>query len=148
MRLHKLLHWFGFLCFAAIILVLAGFLVLWAIDRSHHWPQWCSHLCGAGDCTAWLADRMHWVGILAALLPALGAAAAGIRFTGDFDGFAERSVETRHALQDLKANYAGALDRLEFDVTASVLAETARIMAADITGWRALYGRKHLTLPA
>ena len=88
-----------------------------------------------------------YVTAVTAFLPALGAAFAGIRFTGDFEGNAERSAQTGAQLDLLRQRYDLALDRLDFDTTAGVVFESARIMAADISGWTSLYSRKHLTLP-
>jgi hypothetical protein len=63
------------------------------------------------------------------------------------DRFAERSAQTGSELDALKQRCDVARDRLDFDMTADVLFESARIMAADINGWTTLYSRKHLTLP-
>ena len=86
--------------------------------------------------------------MFAALLPAIGAAVAGIRFTGDFEGYADRSMLTASELIVLKSRYARAVDSLELDKTAAILIETARLMGEDIDGWQSLYTRKRLALPA
>jgi hypothetical protein len=84
---------------------------------------------------------------LAAFLPALGAAIAGIRFTGDFEGFADQSAQTADALANLKPGYARAMDEPDLAKTASILIETARVMTVDLGGWHSLYKRRDLTLP-
>jgi hypothetical protein len=94
-----------------------------------------------------LAKIAPYVTAITAFLPALGAAFAGIRFTGDFEGSAERSAQTGAQLDLLRQRYVLAVDRLDFDMSADVIFESARIMAADINGWTTLYTRKHLTLP-
>lgn len=82
------------------------------------------------------------------VLPALGAATAGMRFTGGFEDFAERSRETADWLGRLESLYDRALDRVEFELTGDALAETARIMTEDLDDWRSLYARRILTLPS
>jgi hypothetical protein len=44
--------------------------------------------------------------------------------------------------------YEGAIGRLEFELTADVPTETARIVAEDLEGWRSLYASRILTPPA
>jgi hypothetical protein len=137
-RLHHQLHSLGNLCFFAAAGILAGFIVLLFIQDI---------------CQSCLLDEAQFrrlgsiVALITAFLPALGAAFAGIRFTGDFDGFAERSAETGAELDLLRERYDLAIDRLDFDFTAHVLFDTARIMAVDINGWASLYSRKGLILP-
>jgi hypothetical protein len=89
-----------------------------------------------------------WITFLDAFLPALGAAIAGIRFTGDFEGFAERSAETSAALDALKRYYAEAAREPRLQRTSSTLVATASALAEDVSGWQSLYSRKTLVLPA
>jgi hypothetical protein len=130
--LHRWLHVMGDACFVVTLLVLTGFLGVWMFGSIDP------------DALGRWAPAVTWI---TAFLPALGAAFAGIRFTGDFEGFAERSAQTGSELDTLRQRCDLALDRLDFDMTAGVLFESARIMAADINGWTTLYSRKHLTLP-
>jgi hypothetical protein len=134
-RLHRGLHRLGNLCFGATLVILALYLGVWSL--SDWLPSIGRHLPAIAP----------WITLTTALLPAFGAAFAGIRFTGDFEGFAERSAKTGSELDELRERCALALDRLDFDMTANMLFESARIMAADINGWTTLYSRKHLTLP-
>jgi hypothetical protein len=137
-RLHRQLHLMGNLCFFAAFLILFGSTILLA-------TQWACSYCFLEP------EQFGRLGTIAteitAFLPALGAAFAGIGFTGDFDGFAERSAETGAELDLLRERYDLALDRLDFDLTSNVVFDTARIMAVDINGWTSLYSRKSLTLP-
>jgi hypothetical protein len=81
-------------------------------------------------------------------LPALGAAVAGIRVHGDFEGSKERSLYMVDALKALKQEYAATIDRdITLDETAEILLKTARVMSEDIAAWQELYGRKRLSLP-
>lgn len=134
-RLDRGLHVSGNVCFALAFVIL--FLFLFACAISSWIPE-----VGAR-----LVPVAKYITALTALLPTLGAAFAGIRFTGDFEGFAERSAQTGSELDALKEHCGFALDRLDFDTTADVLFESAHVMAADINGWTTLYSRKHLTLP-
>jgi len=134
-HLHRGLHMWGNCCFGLAFLIL--FLFLFTLGISYYVP-WISPQ---------LAKYAPYITAFTAFLPAFGAAFAGIRFTGDFEGFAERSAQTGSELDAMKQRFGLALDRLEFDTTANVLFESARIMAADINGWTTLYSRKHLTLP-
>ena len=132
-RLHRGLHVAGNFCFAAAFVILLLFLV--ACGTSYGFPWIAPHL----------ARIAPYVTACTALLPAFGAAFAGIRFTGDFEGFAERSAKTGSELEAIKEHCD--LDQLDFDTPANVLFESARIMAVDINGWTTLYSRKHLGLP-
>ena len=87
--------------------------------------------------------------VLAAGLPALGAALAGIRVQGDFDGTHERSSRMVGELSALEQDYDAAIARQPgLDATADMLIETARVMSEDLAAWQDLYGRKRLNLPA
>lgn len=88
------------------------------------------------------------VTLCAAFLPALGAALAGIRETGDFEGFAERSLKTANALQDLKRQIPLIKRELTLEATDDFLVATAQVLTEDLSSWRSVYGRKQLTLPA
>lgn len=134
-RLHRGLHISGNICFVAAFVIL--FLFLLASGISYWIPEVGLRL----------AEVAKYITAFTAFLPTLGAAFAGIRFTGDFEGFAERSAQTGSELEALKEHCTLACERLDFDTTADVLFEGAHVMAADINGWTTLYSRKHLTLP-
>ena len=86
---------------------------------------------------------------LSAGLPALGAAVAGIRVHGDFEGSAERSARMVKELEWLTADYEGAIARgVILNESAEMLIKTAGVMSEDLDVWQALYGRKRLALPA
>src|SRR5262249_2720805 len=101
----------------------------------------------------WLEHALHEVKpimiFVSAGLPALGAALAGIRVQGDFEGSQLGSELTSEALKSLRRDYRSALDHeLNLDETADMLIRTARLMSEDLDAWQDLYGRKRLTLPA
>jgi hypothetical protein len=59
-----------------------------------------------------------YIVLSAALLPAMGAATAGVRFTGDFDECATRSKEMANSLERSRADYERTKDRIDFDLAA------------------------------
>jgi hypothetical protein len=131
-HLHHRLHRNGNLCFVTALIVLLAFLILSALE---------------GTRFETVGQFAFIVPLLTAFLPALGAAFAGIRFTGDFEGDARRSAESGGKLDSLKEAYELVMDRLEFDTTTEFIVAMARVMAVDIRGWATLYSRKNLTLP-
>jgi hypothetical protein len=134
-RQHRMWHMAGDACFAGALLILFLFLGAYWISPAD------------SSVATDLFRIAPIVTALTAFLPALGAACAGIRFTGDFEGDAERSARTGAQLDKLQQRYEVALDRLDFDASAAVVFESARIMATDINGWTSMYCRKHLSLP-
>lgn len=89
-----------------------------------------------------------YITVLAAMLPAFGAAIAGIRETGDFEGFAERAKKTAASLSEIEADIRQAKLSLELDATSNVLLATAQVLTEDVGTWQSIYGRKRLDLPA
>jgi hypothetical protein len=142
-RMHRFLYVIGENCFLLTLVLLSIFLL--------------AHLCfiAVTQVTAasetGVAHVLYVLGdpvtLLVACLPAVGAAVAGIRETGDFEGFAQRSSKTLAELQDLTREFETAKRRLRLDTTGAVLVATARVLTADLTAWQAIYGRKRLNLP-
>ena len=100
----------------------------------------------------WMGELLQFlktpVVALAAWLPAFGAALAGIRAMGDFDGFASRAAATRRALERLRdERYSGA-EPPTLEATARLFLDTTEVLSQDLGIWRALYGQKPLSLPA
>ena len=148
-RLNKRLHDAGAMSFILTALTLAlsliallGLDMAYGVKAAPEGPRLQSWLAKGLDLLKPIFD------FLAGFLPALGAAIAGIRSTGDFEGFAERSRETLQRLGTLRETYARASARLDFDLTASTIAETVRILEEDLSDWRSLYRRKNLSLNA
>ncbi|WP_051661163.1 hypothetical protein [Bosea sp. 117] len=137
-HLRHRLHLWGDICFFGTAGVLTIFLLVFGFDHL---------LPGTG-----VADLLYavkpYVSFAAAFLPALGAAFASINFTGDFEGFARRSAQTAHGLEELEADYRHALEELDLETTSDTLVATARIMTEDISFWQSLYSHKRLTLPS
>jgi hypothetical protein len=140
------IHWFGDACFyatgAVLLLWLVGALLVWATASLH------VQFDIVGRIHALLPASKDVVTYIVAGLPALGAALAGIRETGDFEGVAALSAKTASALETLKRDYAEAKRTLLLDDTGDVLIGTAQVLTDDLAAWQSLYGRKRLTLPA
>jgi hypothetical protein len=100
------------------------------------------------DLRAYLPSLEDIVIAIAAFLPALGAALAGIRETGDFGKVAERSAKTATALKELHQEVARAKRELALDETGDVLLSTAQVLTEDLAAWQSVYGHKRLELPA
>jgi hypothetical protein len=95
----------------------------------------------------WTQVAAPFTTFCAVFLPALSAALASIRETGDFEGFALRSERTAEALEELRTKLIPmARKTVSLDETANVLFATAQVLTEDLTTWLALYGRKRLDL--
>jgi sensor histidine kinase regulating citrate/malate metabolism len=132
------LHWLGDACFIFTVALLVGFLVAWFLAEP------LDHQ----ELSAWLEAHANLLTFLAAFLPALGAALAGIRETGDFDKVAERSRKTAAVLSNLSHAIADAQQSLTLDKTGDMLLAAAQVLTEDLAAWQAVYGHKRLELPA
>lgn len=95
----------------------------------------------------WTEIAAPFTTFCAVFLPALSAALASIRETGDFEGFALRSEQTAEALEELRTKLIPTARKIvSLDETANVLIATAQVLTEDLTTWLALYGRKRLDL--
>lgn len=140
-RLHQLGVGCFILTFIILLLFLAGYVFEVAVGTDSGAPG-----AGAKDPLVWAKP---WVTFLAAWLPALGAALAGIRVQGDFESSRDRSEAMLDALEELAQDYRTAESRrIDLEETARLLIVTAQTMSEDVEAWQELYGRKRLTLPA
>jgi hypothetical protein len=140
-RLHQLGVGCFILTFIILLLFLAGYVFEVAVGTDSG-----AHGAGAKDPLVWAKP---WVTFLAAWLPALGAALAGIRVQGDFESSRDRSEAMLDALEELAQDYRTAESRrIDLEETARLLIVTAQTMSEDVEAWQELYGRKRLTLPA
>jgi hypothetical protein len=127
-------------CFWLTAAVLAIFLLVYLVELPMQLGEQ-----GEATLLTW-SKRMIF---LSAGLPALGAAVAGIRIHGDFEGSRLRSIATIAELKSLQGEFRSAMDReIDLDDTADMLIRTARVMSEDLAAWQDLYGRKRLVLPA
>jgi hypothetical protein len=151
-RLDQVLHDVGIGCFLLtfvfLVAFLALFLTVYGVEYLWHAPaSTVSH-----DPTmlgTFLLLFKPFVTFAAAGLPALGAALAGIRVQGDFEGSRERSDHMEEILSKRADEFRMAESRpLALDETAQMLISIAQDMSEDVAAWQELYGRKRLTLPA
>ncbi len=153
-ELHEWLQHTGDRFFFAAAGVLALMLALWLFG----WfgPR---HIDPADPCgCAWIADArdgierfvrsaVPWETWISAVFPTFGAALAGIRFTGDFEGFARRSRQTAERLRRLSDEFSRAERHMTFDRAAKALEDTAKKMTDDLQGWQSIYALKRISLP-
>jgi hypothetical protein len=144
-RIDHVLHRSGVGCFVATFLILLAFLVTYGVE----WMMGAAPEAHGSCFDNPLLCAKPWVTFLAAGLPALGAALAGIRVQGDFEGSRERSLAMLAELDRLAEDYRTAESRrIDLEETAKLLIATAQTMSGDVDAWQELYGRKRLTLPA
>jgi hypothetical protein len=165
-RMHAFLHDLGDGCFAWTARVLIGFLTVWLIWVALSSRNWAGDLLARGGssatadaldafATSWeppIDNLLQWlkdvVTFFAAFLPALAAALAGIRETGDFRKISSRSTKTTAALLELQQEVARARTNLALVQTGDILLSTARVLTEDLAAWQSVYGQKRLELPA
>jgi hypothetical protein len=133
-RLHRL----GVLCFFTVLALLGLKLAIMALGPLAHAP---AHDSGAVHAFERITTYFD------VLLPAIGAALAGIRYTGEFKTFAEQSTDMLAALRASEHACAEAEKAPDLAHTLRVLGTLANVLSAETSRWRALYGRKHLVLP-
>lgn len=139
-RMHAVLHRAGELCFLLTAVLLGLFLTAFG------WTKLSDHaLARIGPL---LEKHALDLTFYAAWLPALGAAVAGIRETGDFEKVAERSHKTAAALAGLSSAINTARKNLTLDETGDVLLRAALILTEDLGSWQTVYGDKRLELPS
>lgn len=140
-RVDGFLHHLGDACFIATIVVLALYLVLFGLS-------WI--VPAIGGFLTYLGKPV--VSILAAGLPALGAALAGIRAQGEFSNRVRQSERTLASLTTIAEEIDGVL--AEAPETAlpehvgNLVVATARVMMEDVRHWRRVHAGKTLALPS
>jgi hypothetical protein len=138
--IEHLLYGLAEACFWITAAALALFLIVYLVSLPMHLGEPAQE-----ELLTW-SKRMIF---LSAGLPALGAAVAGIRIHGDFEGSRLSSIATVAELKSLQGEYRSAMDReIDLDDTGDMLIRTARVMSEDLDAWQDLYGRKRLVLPA
>ena len=89
---------------------------------------------------------------LGVAFPTVGANLAGIRYFGDFERFSAISSVTATKLADIEERTALLLDgdekRLTYHTASSLVRTVDDIVVEEIQSWQAVYGAKHLALPA
>ncbi|HTH49558.1 MAG TPA: hypothetical protein VMB21_18740, partial [Candidatus Limnocylindria bacterium] len=177
-RIDHALHRIGNACFTATVLVTAAFLGGWVIDlivnghdaglaAAGHEVSLAvggheaalavgGHEAEAPDWGEWFHEFLEYflkplVSILAAGLPAFGAAFAGIRAQSNFGDLSRRSEATFDELSDVEERIAslttGPERKIGLASAAEALLGFTHAMAADLGSWRQLYVQKPLVLP-
>jgi hypothetical protein len=96
---------------------------------------------------AWIKSGLKpLVTFLAAVLPAMGAALAGIRAQGDFEASAERSQATERELVRLSERF-GQAPPADYRQACLLQLAIADAMATELGSWRSLYANRPLTIP-
>jgi hypothetical protein len=143
-RTNRALHVTGIGCFYATLVVLVMFLVGWlSLEVAENLSN-----AEAVELRQLLELAKHWTIVVAAGLPALGAAISGIRIHGEFEGAAVRSKQTLSDLNMLSQRFSAVSKAPDLADTREALIELARDLVEDLKAWQALYGRKRLMLPA
>jgi len=104
---------------------------------------------GSADEAAGAIEPGAWLGLLAAALPAFGAAFYGMRSQGEFASLIERSATMATALTRLREQLLApepAGERRKG--VAAAASEIADIMLVETADWHQVFGAKPLDLPA
>jgi hypothetical protein len=110
------------------------------------------------------AKPLHMLGYMAAFLgsigPAIAAACAGVRYHGDYERFAKRSIETAAALARLEVRTADLAAKAEqcggvicagpppmFEDLLELMLDTRAVLDEDLSDWRFAYAARPMPLP-
>ena len=89
---------------------------------------------------------------LGVAFPTLGANLAGLRYFGDFDRFAAISHATASQLAALETRVelllASDPERLTYGAASELVRNFEQIVVGEVEGWQAVFGSKHISLPA
>ncbi|HSC34621.1 MAG TPA: DUF4231 domain-containing protein [Thermodesulfobacteriota bacterium] len=112
------------------------------------------HLIGGGlfvltllACLAHLYVHSDLLTILAAVLPAFGAAFYGIRTHGEFELIAKRSDAMSAHLENLKNELDNAAFVPSYRLLGYIAENTAEVMSSETLDWRIVFQSKRLVLP-
>ena len=116
---------FGFMLFAATVLVTIATLVGVAVD------------------SVLVATYGNWFTLVSAGFPALGTAVFGIRFQADFGGDAVRSMATADTLRQIERELR---KNVTLSRAADLAEQSARIMLSDLDEWRLVNQQRDLSV--
>lgn len=137
----------------------AFYLLLWAVNQPvPSWAQWPAVL-DKDSWAYWLYGRFKYgAAFTGAVLPAVAAAAAGIRFQGDFERFAMRSKDTAARLKLLGERAGRLAERARecegkactgqpplFEPLLDLLLDTQGVLDEDLSDWRFAYAARPIT---
>jgi hypothetical protein len=148
-KIDHMLHSLGVICFSIAFGILSVFFIGYVFEYALTHIGATAQSSVAKMLSGSLLYLKSAMIFFSAGLPALGAALAGIRVHGDFEGSKERSDRMIDTLTALEHDYRMAMDRdIGLNESAEMLIRTTRLMSEDVIAWQELYGRKRLTLPA
>ncbi len=100
----------------------------------------------------WSSDLSKAFTFLGIAFPTIGASIAGIRFFGDFERFAAISQVTAAKLDEVETRIelllAGPDEAITYRSTAEMAHAIDEIVIDEIENWQAVFGGKHISLPA
>ena len=138
-RVHHNLDRVSEVAFPLAVLVVAAFLALYLAA----WAGLVSHDLITGSA--------NWFTLLGTALPAIGSAAAGIRYFGDFERFAAISEVTAEKLGSVETRLAILLEAPEGSLHYAAASELAHeaddIVVTEIERWQSVFAGKHITVP-
>ncbi|MFO6446214.1 hypothetical protein ACLBKU_03630 [Erythrobacter sp. NE805] len=139
-RVHHRLDKTAEACFALAVASVAAYLALKGLGLAGVVPK---HLAGE------LSGLFTFCGVA---FPTLGANLAGIRYFGDFERFAAISHVAAEKLRALEERIglllAGEESALTYAAAADLVHALDEAVVEEIAGWQAVFGGKHLALPA
>ena len=102
--------------------------------------------------STWPYDTAKVFTFLGVAFPTIGANLAGIRYFGDFERFSAISQVTATKLADVEERISlllkGAESRMTYHSASELVRAVDAIVVEEIESWQAVYGAKHLALPA
>lgn len=102
--------------------------------------------------TAWASSSSMVFTFLGVAFPTLGANLAGIRFFGDFERFAAISRIATERLEDIGSRIdlllADRTATLSYREVTDLIRDMDEAVVEEIASWQAVFGAKHLELPA
>jgi hypothetical protein len=101
---------------------------------------------------AWAGELSPLFTFLGVAFPTLGANLSGIRYFGDFERFAAISHVAAEKLGGIEARIelllSGAPEALTYAAAADLIHALDEAVVEEIASWQAVFGAKHLALPA
>ncbi|MBA3864340.1 MAG: hypothetical protein C0517_10380 [Erythrobacter sp.] len=102
--------------------------------------------------TTWASDLSPLFTFLGVAFPTLGANIAGVRYFGDFERFGAISRAAAERLGEVETRIglllSGTDTALSYEAAAELLHAVDDAVVGEIESWQAVFGAKHLALPA
>ncbi len=98
-------------------------------------------------CLAHFLVSRTWPTFATAMLPALGAALAGISAQGEFRGLRIRSLGMRNGLREIRQRLEAASRPLTLSRLGQIAEDAATVLISEVHDWRALFGARPVERP-